>query len=262
MISAPATSLLDRAVRAARPVLHLFGDPTVTLERRRVDVPQGSRRLLAFVALRRRRVERRYAAGILWPAGDDARAAGNLRSALWRLNVAGIPLLVADKCTLSLRDDVVVDVHVAGDWASRLVGGGAATDDLTLVPWATEALDLLPGWYEDWAVVERERIRQRMLHALEALSRALVAAGRGAHAVEAAMTAVAAEPLRESAQRVLLEAHLAEGNWVEGRRGYELYRQLLWRELGAEPDPALATVIGQARRRAYRTADPTGAAVG
>jgi hypothetical protein len=75
--------------------------------------------------------------------------------------------------------------------------------------WA-EALELLPGWYDDWVLLEREPLRQRVLHGLEALSRHLVRAGRFAEAVEAAMVAVAVEPLRESAQRALVTAHLAE----------------------------------------------------
>jgi DNA-binding SARP family transcriptional activator len=63
------------------------------------------------------------------------------------------------------------------------------------------------------------------------------------------MMAVHADPLRESAQRALLEAHLAEGNWVEGRRGYESYRDLLWRELGVNPGPELASLLDPSHSR-------------
>jgi DNA-binding SARP family transcriptional activator len=236
-------ALIAREGKEGPPVLHLFGGPFVTQEARRVDVPEGSKRLLVFVALHRGRVERRYAAGALWPQGDDVRAAGNLRSALWRLNGAGIRLLAADKQGLALRDDVLVDVHLVSSWAARLIGDAACEDDLGVMPWGVDALDLLPGWYEDWALVERERVRQRLLHALEALSRQLTDAGRCAEAVEAAMMAVSAEPLRESAQRSLIRAHLAEGNWIEGRRSFEAYRKLLSRELGTQPDPDLAALV-------------------
>ena len=240
----PMHPLVERAADTGRPVLHLFGGPMISIHRRRVAVPEGSKRLLAFVALHRRRVERRYAAGVLWPATDDARAAGNLRSALWRLNIPGVPLLSAEKCTLFMRDEVVVDVHEVGEWAARLVGGSADAEDLKVLPSGVDGLNLLLGWYDDWVLIERERIRQRILHALEALSRELIREGRCAEAVEAAMTAVSAEPLRESAQRSLIEAHVAEGNWVEGRRSYETYRELLRRELDAEPGPELSTLLG------------------
>src|SRR5580692_9687981 len=90
-------ALITKDVLKAPLVLHLFGGPFVTCEGRRLEVPEGSKRLLVFVALHRRRIERRYAAGALWPTGDDIRAAGNLRSALWRLNGAGIQVLSTDK---------------------------------------------------------------------------------------------------------------------------------------------------------------------
>jgi DNA-binding SARP family transcriptional activator len=104
-------------------------------------------------------------------------------------------------------------------------------------------MDLLPGWYDDWVIFERERIRQRLLHALEALSQLLVAAGRCGDAVEAAISAVSVDPLRESANRALIEAHLAEGNLVEARRAYERYREVIRRELGVEPGERLARLV-------------------
>ena len=227
----------------AGPVLHLFGGPYVSVDGCRREVPEGSKRLLAFIALRRQRVERRHAAGLLWPVGSDERAAGNLRSALWRLRGADVDLLVVDKCSMRLRDDVAVDVELVGGWAARLISGTMRPDELTIVPSWAEALELLPGWYDDWVLLERERLRQRVLHGLEALSRHLVTAGRFAEAVEAAMVAVAVEPLRESAQRALVTAHLAEGNRVEGRRCLEAYRAILWRDLGAEPAPDLTALV-------------------
>jgi DNA-binding SARP family transcriptional activator len=236
-------TLIARDAEESPPVLHLFGGPFVTEGQRRLDIPEGSKRLLVFVALHRGRVERRYAAGNLWPIGSEVRAAGNLRSALWRLNGAGIPLLSADKRGLTMREDVLVDVHLVSSWAARLITDAASEDDLGVMPWGVDALDLLPGWYDDWALVERERVRQRLLHALEALSHQLALAGRCAESVEAAMVAVSAEPLRESAQRSLIEAHLAEGNWVEARRSFETYREMLCRELDAEPDPGLAELV-------------------
>ncbi|MEU4423276.1 BTAD domain-containing putative transcriptional regulator [Actinoplanes sp. NPDC024001] len=234
-------------------VLHLFGGPYVTAPARRISVPEGSKRLLAFVALHGDRVERRHAAGTLWPAGDDLRAAGNLRSSLWRLNRGCVPLIEAGKSSLSLRGDVVVDVHVITRWANRLIDGRPTATDLTVRPSGVDGLDLLPGWYDDWALMERERIRQRLLHALESLSATLLGLGRCREAVEAAMVAATNEPLRESAQRTLLAAHLAEGNWVEAKRQFTSYRRLLNTELGIEPHPCLFAMVRPGR--AYAPAE-------
>lgn len=221
------------------PVLRLIRGPIVTIGAHIVELPEGSKRLLAFVALRGGQVDRQYAAGTLWPAGSDARAAGNLRSALWRLNGDQLSLLAADRHTLVLRKDVLVDVHMVTEWSSRLVTGTATRVDMEVPPLAIDAFELLPGWLDDWVLVERECLRQRVLHALEALSRLRSRALQHAQAVDAAMAAVAVEPLRESAQRALIDAHLAEGNRVEARRCYEAYRALAGRELGVEPSADL-----------------------
>ncbi len=225
-------------------VVHLFAGPYVTMGAERREVPEGSKQLLALVSLRRRRVERRQVAGTLWPIGDDERAAGNLRSALWRLRRAGINVLAADKCSLELSANVLVDLHLMEEWAARLIEGRPGPRDLIIMPSVADALDLLPGFYDDWALMERERIRQRILHALEALSERMTAVGRFADAIEAAMLATRAEPLRESAQRTLIKAHIAEGNLSEARRSYLAYHDLVYQELGVTPSDDFCAGLG------------------
>lgn len=106
--------------------------------------------------------------------------------------------------------------------------------------------DLLPDWDEDWIIFERERLRQLRIHALESLCRKLSVAGHAGRAVDAGLAAVAAEPLRESAQRVLIAAHLHEGNVSEARRQYHHYRELVRDNLGIEPSEALRALVGVA----------------
>ncbi len=227
-------------------MIHLLGGPYVTTGQRRFEVPEGSKRLLVFVALSTGKIERRRAAGALWPSGDEVRAAGNLRSALWRLRSAGINALTCDKQTLALRPGTLVDVDLVCEWAERVTDATVPTSELAALEWRTDALDLLPGWYDDWVLFERERVRQRLLHALEALSRRLLAADRYADAAEAALGAVRAEPLRESAQRTLLQVHLSEGNLGEAWRAFQQYRRLLAAELGVAPSADLTAMIERA----------------
>ena len=77
------------------------------------------------------------------------------------------------------------------------------------------------------------------------LSRRLVSVGRFADAIEAALSAVSGDPLRESAQRVLIEAHAAEDNWGEARRSCECYRELIRTELGVDPSRDLTAFVDQ-----------------
>jgi len=227
--------------------LCLLGGPFVIKNGRRLEIPEGSKRLLVFVTLNGGRVSRRHAAGTLWPYGDDERAAGNLRSALWRLRRADIGVLCADNCMLYLDPQVSVDIAELSQWATRVIDGSADSSDFRTLDLNRDAVDLLPGWYDEWVIFERDQLRQRLLHAMESLAGRLISRGQFADAVEVAMNAVGAEPLRESAQRVLIEAHLAEGNFIEARRAYMAYQEMLEAELGASPSLELAE-IGSALR--------------
>jgi DNA-binding SARP family transcriptional activator len=104
--------------------------------------------------------------------------------------------------------------------------------------------DLLPGWDEDWLVVEREHHRQLRLHALEMLSDTLCRERRYGEALSAALAAVAGEPLRESSHRRVIQAHLAEGNPAEALRQYEIYRRLVRDELGLAPTEEIRGLVG------------------
>jgi DNA-binding SARP family transcriptional activator len=90
------------------------------------------------------------------------------------------------------------------------------------------------------------------------LSRRLVSVGRFADAIEAALTAVSADPLRESAQRVLIEAHAAEDNWGEARRSFESYRRLIRNELGVDPSRDLTAFVDQRAQLLTRVVARTG----
>jgi len=219
--------------------VHLLGGPFIAVDGERLDVPEGGKRVLAFVALAGSAVDRHRAAGSLWPDVSDDRAAGNLRSALWRLRSVGIDVVDSANRTLSLTSATVVDVDLLSQWAAQVIDESVPTEKLLDVQWRGDALDLLPGWYDDWVIFERERL----LHALDMLSLRLVREGRFGEAVEAALLAVEAEPLRESAQRALLAAHLAEGNLIEARRAYARYARLLARELGVRPAVELTRLV-------------------
>jgi DNA-binding SARP family transcriptional activator len=223
-------------------VVRLLGGLTVTSGARSVEVPPGSRRLLAYLALHPGGADRRQAAGVLWPTVSDARAAGNLRSALWRLQQVGCPVVRTEHARLELHDDVMVDVLELEAWAGRILGGRPTPADLAVDPAPVVDAELLPGWYDDWVLAVRDRLRLRVLHALEELGTLLCDAGRPREAVEAVQAAVLAEPLRESGQRALIEAHQAAGDWVAARRQFDAFRILLRREIGVEPSDELTAV--------------------
>jgi len=214
----------------------------------RMAVPGSAERLLAFLALARGVVKRALVAGTLWPEATERHAFGNLRSALSRLGAGGRRAVHADPVDLELAPSVMVDVRESRDLALRLLTP-APPAPVDLDPAAVTALsqELLPGWYDDWVLVEAEEWRQLRLHALEALARHLTGAGRFGEAVVAATASVRAEPLRETAHATLIQVHLAEGNHAEAARQLERLRALLRTELGLEPSARLNDLLRHAR---------------
>lgn len=219
-------------------VLHLLAGFGVEVSGEEVPLPGSAQRVVAFVALHERPVLRTYAAGTLWLDSPEARAAGSLRSALWRIHRHTPELVVADAETLRLGSEVRVDLRAAEAQAhTELAGASSGIEPDTLT------LDLLPDWYEDWVLLERERFRQLRLRALESMCTRLAAAGRLDEALEAGQLALVGEPLRESAHRALVALHLAEGNRAEALRQFRLCRRLLLEQLGVEPSSLMLELV-------------------
>jgi SARP family transcriptional regulator, regulator of embCAB operon len=232
-----------------RLVLAMLGGFRLRLGPSLVEVPRASQRLLAFVALHGGVVKRAAVAGTLWPEVSERRAYANLRAALARLQLTGRKALATNKLELALADRVDVDIRHAQTLARRLLDPSVTLDasELGMSALVSLSADLLPDWYDDWALVEAEDWRQLRLHALEALARRLAAAGRWGEAAGAARAAIRAEPLRESGHAALIQVHLAEGNQSEAVRQYARYEALLDAELRLEPTQRLRQVIDNLR---------------
>ena len=221
------------------------------------DLPHGVQRLVAHLALVGR-TARTAVAGQLWPEVSEEHACGSLRSAIWRLHRAAPDLLIeVSGRTLSLAPAVRVDVDELADWARGVADVRLPLDD-ALVPDAGIRGDLLPGWYDDWVLLERERLRQLRMHTLEVLAGRLAAAGRHGEALQAAYAAVRAEPLRESAHRTVVLVHLAEGNVAEAVRAHDLFETLLGEELGVGPTEQMTRLVRDVRSSSRRVAQPIG----
>ena len=97
--------------------------------------------------------------------------------------------------------------------------------------------------------MEREQVRQIRVHALEALSSRLRADDRFAESVQAALAAIAAEPLRESAHNALIAAYLGEGNFAEAHQHFQRYSRMLWSELRLSPSVTLDQLLSRYGQR-------------
>jgi DNA-binding SARP family transcriptional activator len=233
--------------------LHLLGGFRLLHDDTPVVVPRGLQRVIALIGLQPS-ATRSHLAGLLWPETSEERALSSLRTALWRLRQDPCCPLVADGDTVRLGDDVHLDVDELVEAAARVRNG-----DIPRPSGVTGRHDLLPGWYDDWVLLERERLRQLRLHMLEQLAGNHLAAGRHGEALEAALEAMAAEPLRETPHRLVVRIHLAEGNAFEAVHAFYVYRDLLLRELRLEPSAAMCALLADTLapiRRASRGEPP------
>jgi DNA-binding SARP family transcriptional activator len=211
------------------------------------DLPRCAQRLIAHLSLCGRPA-RAAVAGQLWPDVPEDHAYGSLRSALWRVQKAVPGLVEVSGGALGLASGVRVDVREFREWAQRVLDPDAVVER-ALAPELARRGELLPGWYDDWVLLERERLRQLRLHALEVLAERLAGAGRYGEAVQAAYAAVRTEPLRESAHRAVVRVHLAEGNIAEAVRAYGAFRDMLARELGVSPTRLMEELMSSAHPR-------------
>ncbi len=244
---------------STRPRINLLGGFTLHLADRLVTLPLHASRVLAYLCLDRlgRPASARHqVAERLWSDVPAERAHASLRTALWRIRRADRRVVVVDRDWVRLGD-VDVDVHRGRAQATRLL-----SDDPVLRPADTHVTalvgDLLPGWDEDWLLLERERIRQLQTHALEALAARLCRMGCFLQAIDVAYAVIEAEPLRESGHVALIDTYLAEGSVAQTHQQLRRYATLLDNELGLSPSPRLLARVG-AVTDTYPNAWETGA---
>jgi DNA-binding SARP family transcriptional activator len=227
--------------------LRLLNGFALLVDEKRLPLSSSAQRLLAFLALQNRPRTRPYIARTLWPEATTTRASANLRSSLWRALRLGHQIIDASAQEMALAAHINVDVHDAIAHAHRLLDKACRCDDiLTRQTRDDLSADLLPEWSDnEWVMIEQEQYRQLRLYALEAMAKRLTLAGRDGEAVAAGLAVVRAEPLRESAHRVLIDAHLAAGNRGAAQDQYEQCRRVLRDELGLEPSDTLRHILSQ-----------------
>jgi len=217
--------------------------PVTTLDSPRLQA------LLAYLLLHRTAPHARaHLAFQLWPDTTEAQAHANLRTLLHRLRHA-LPnadeFLHVDAQNVQWRADAPATLDVA-DFERALAQAAAAERALAQAA-ACAALreaaewyrgDLLPGWYDDWVLVERERQRQAFLAALERLVLLLEQQQDYGAAIGYAQRLLRHDPLHEAMYQHLMRLHARSGDRASALRVYHTCATALERELAVEPSPA------------------------
>lgn len=200
-----------------------------------------AKRVLAFLAVCERPRPREYVAFSLWPGATEDRAAASFRNAICKIRDHTPRLLTCDTKVIGLAPDVAVDYHELR--ASAYALGELPADSTVHRLVDAYSKDLLPEWYDGWIAIARARWLELRLHALDALTDRLIVEGRYMAAMDAAVAAVAIEPIRETSRRTLIRAYIAEGNMARAICEFERFRMLLRRDLDVEPSPELRHLV-------------------
>lgn len=215
-----------------------------------------ARSLLAYLFLYRgQAISRDRLAGLFWPDRPDESARRALSQTLWRvrsaLGAAADGRLTAehDAVTFELRAGDRLDVAAFEEKVYRCTGGQVDASlpeaSATCLLELSEAValyraDFLENIRDDWALLERERLRELYLGALERLVTLYKQRGDYDRAVGYAQRLAAADPLREAAHRELMRLYHLLGHSQAALDQFAVLRNLLVEEL--EISPTLATV--------------------
>lgn len=210
---------------------------------RRLILPtRKTQALLAYLALHPDRpCSREILTTLLWGDTPDLQARHSLRQAVYHIR----------KTLADARPDIAIDGE-----AVTLRTSALEVDALTFerhvrraTPESLDAAvslyrgDLLEGLaikeapFDEWLLVERERLRELALEALARLLAHHVKAGASEQAIQAALRLLALDPLQEAAHRALMHLYVREGRRAAALRQYQTCVGILRRELGAEPEP-------------------------
>ncbi len=227
-------------------------------ETRKVDA------LLACLALRfPEPVPRELLGEMLWPDEEWSAVRSRLRQALSSLRqdllAHGAPpdLLNTERDAVRLHPEAVgVDV---AEFSSALARARLAADPSETVSSLREAIclyqaPLLPGWYDEWVVRQRERFAHQWQDAALRLGGLLEAHGDLEGAAELTCKLLEEDPLREDACLLLMRCYAATGRGSEALRRFKELERALKEDLAAVPSEEARALYEQVRTGRFQPA--------
>ncbi|MDO5499875.1 MAG: BTAD domain-containing putative transcriptional regulator [Propionibacteriaceae bacterium] len=206
-----------------------------------VKVTPRQRALITALALHGER-SREFLATLLWADSTTAQAMGNLRAGVWQIRRRSPGLVLDFDGRLSLAEDVQVDVAELQHNVDR-ISEMTPENELRMILESLANEALLPGWRDSWVLIERERLHEARVSAYESLAEQFLARNAPRDAIRAALAAVEADPMRESAHRWLAQSHIANGQREKAGHVYQRFRMLSLQKFGLEPSQRFAQLV-------------------
>ena len=222
------------------------GDPTANNK-----MTRGVKALLAYLLLFRHRIHpREVLAGLFWGDHSEERARSCLSTALWRVRRAlepegtpkGTYIVTTSTGEVGFNQesshwlDVAEFEETLSPCLRRSTQQTEAQDPCKLQG-ALELYtgDLLEGFYDDWALRERERLRLLYLKSLVQLMRCYKEHNQYEKSLACGLQILNHDPLREEIHREVMRLYQESGQRVMAIRQYKICSQILEKELGVSP---------------------------
>lgn len=217
--------------------IHLFGTFEVKHGKKAISISsRPAQSLFAYLVLSVGTSHRREKlAGMLWPDSLEETARENLRHALWRIRKS---LPTKSAIEYLLTDDLTIAFNASAKYwldASALdkIGDDASADELITVLSEYQG-ELLPGFYDEWVVLEREHLNSIFENKMARLMSALQDEKRWQDILEWGERWIKLGQKPEPAYRALMSAHAAKGDMSKVAATYERCIKSL-KEFGIEP---------------------------
>jgi len=220
-----------------------------------VELPsRPAQSLLAYLVLNAGVTQRREKlAALLWPEANESNARSYLRQALWRIrkSLEGVALSSEDYLQIN-------DISVTFDsWADYWLDADilTRTTERQTVEQIIEAIqlyrgELLPGFYDEWVILERDRLESTYHQKMNLLMERLIEAGRWQEVLNWGEQWLRLGYSPEPAFRALMLAHGGLGDQGMVTTTYQRCVESLGRELGIEPSPETQQLYESIRQRA------------
>lgn len=197
-----------------------------------------------------RMLEREQIAEWLWPMRPHRKARGSLATALWRLretiadpDSSPSSYLLSDRNRLGFDREAAYWFDVQAFERQSAVGseGTLPCDDVRLQA-LEEALalyrgDFMEGCYDDWCLLERERLQLSLLRVLKRLQCHHRLTGGFDKSISYGQRSLALDSLQEDVHRELMRCYVAAGRRPAALEQFHRYHEMLRQELQIEPMP-------------------------
>ena len=228
----------------ARLGLRLLGKPQVHLDGQAITGFRTAKAeaLLYYLAVAGQGRPREALANLLWGEMPEAKAKRNLTQILSLLRKRFEPFLEIEPQQVGFKPGTDYWIDVV-EFEQML----EAVDPAKSLEQLRQAVDLYRGdflqgffvkeafSFEEWALTERERLRELMLHALQTLLNGALTQADYAAGLDYAGRLLALEPWHETAHRQMMRLLALSGRREAALAQYETCRQVLAEALGVEP---------------------------